>query len=245
MIPRGTSSEVDSLRTIIVKEIKFNYLKYLERIVREEAALQSKRKGIEKESLELLAKYFFVPGMWDPLFGSEPWGKIAMALVNLNKSINEIEDIEIIDHIHDLEHNTATVMNRCLDSQTFSGWLNFKAKATPEQLSKRCSIEVKKFLDTFGVSKVVKEIESLTDFSYVVAEQVIKDNINDYNPSDKKLLEKLLINVTSKESLKKNFSKDEIKQVRIIVRSLSKASAEFFGETDLRTLEFQKIINHL
>ena len=221
LIPVGLDDETDFLRTETVLTIQKNYLKYIERIVREEAALQSKRAGIEKSSLRQLAKYFFLPGMWDPYFGGEPWGKIATALCEL-KGADVQKAVMVIDHIHDLEHNTATVMDRCMSGGEFHSWLNYKLKATPEQIAKHCSPPVRQMIKLFGHAQAKKsgviEEPEFDDLGVWYILYVIKETDHVQNSADKKILGRLRVWVEDNEPMK--FKADELKRIKILTKTL-------------------------
>jgi len=222
LIPEGIDTDADFLRTEIVTTIQKNYLKYLEEIVRAEASYQSKRPGISKLPLDQLAMQFLIPGLWDPYFGNEPWNKIAVALNDL-KNADISRAIQVIDHIHDLEHNTATVMNRCLNEGTFHSWLNFKAKATPDQLAKQCSPEVRKLLKIYGpkIQESPKietpEFEILQTWYF---QKVIDEDMRrGFSPSEKKLAHKLSdwLNNTEEQI---DINAEDLKRLNIIISKL-------------------------
>ena len=214
LIPRGQSQEADDLRTIIVNEIRDNYLTYIEKIVRAEASYQQKRAGLSESPLRTLAKNFHVPGMWAPLFGSAPWARIATALCDLKDAKTEEQMILLIDHIHDLEHNTATVMNRCMDGSTFKQWLDTKQSAAPEQLVKFCSSDVKKIVAKLGTIKRVSQAPK---------ELVLDDN-------EKRILLEVL-----KDESQNLVDKDDIVVVNKIIDALYEGSDPFKDVDKRRT----------
>lgn len=240
LIPPGADPEADKLQEKVVSTIRDNYLKYLERIVREEAALQSKRPGVEKSPLRLLARYFFTPGMWDPYYGGEPWGKIATALCELREAPDMLVARKVIDHIHDLEHNTATVMNRCMDSYTFKKWLDFKQTATPQQLAQKCSPAVRKLIQAHVVAGVESEhvkkhvdVPAFSDLQKWYITRILKERIPEYNPVDVGILTCIKEWLDGEIGVPK-FNLQELKRVRIMMPIL-------FGKPDTEQDDIEEL----
>ena len=222
LVPVGVDTDADYLRNEVVTTIQKNYLKYIEKIVRAEVSYQSKRPGADKVPMKQLAMQFLIPGLWEPYFGGEPWNKIAVALCDL-EGANVSRAAQVIDHIHDLEHNTATVMNRCMDGNTFANWLSFKMKATPNELAQKCSPEVRKLIKIFGpkttgVPKVeVPEFEILQ--VWYLQKVLDEDTRKGFSPSEKVLVKKLktwLDDTTQKIDI----NADDLKRLNIIISKL-------------------------
>jgi len=247
LIPRGVDSDADAMRTIVVNEIRTNYLKYIEEIVRAEASYQQKRKDLHKSPLRVLAKNFFVPGMWAPSFGSAPWGRIATALCDLKDAKTEEQMILLIDHIHDLEHNTATVMNRCMSGETFKQWLDLKFNATPQELVKFCSKDVKKVATPMNIKRVsqVKKVLDLNDFEKRMTIAILRDEVQECtDKGDVEIVDNIINNLY--EDGVDVFKGVDIRRVKMVLNTMiesikEKANPDDFMDAE-RVKAFEKLL---